>query len=333
MLGFSLRQSFVLWGFSSLLIVLLGLIGRFMPAGEQLLLKSFDGVYLQQASQTYYFFNESAIPLWSPDGRWVALQAANKFSLSDSASRIHYELHLQEDERYIYQPVWSGDSQKIAVVMEEAIEGRFRLLIVDCLTKAVSSYDFPSEATVLLWWESLESIRFVTVAGRQIHAWIYVLGDAEPRLLQTWNFRTYRVRNAVLNPDKQSFILPAITTTIQNFELYHFDSDGSVSNISNRATHNDTNPIWSPDGSQLAYRASGDSAQFIILQEQGQLEVIIGRFDNVYLSDMQWRDNQTLSIVKSYSGSSSLCSLDILSAETQCSMPSISYSNLSWRPR
>jgi Tol biopolymer transport system component len=333
MLRFSLRQSIVLWGISSVLIVFLILLGSFLPAEAQLLLKGSDGVYLQEAGQRYYFFNESALPLWSPDGEWIALQGENKFFLSDSASRIHYELDLQADEHYVYHPVWSDDSQKIAVLMEEATGGSFRLLIIDCLTKEVSNYEFPSGDTVLLWWESSDTIRFVTVGEREVKAWNFGLGDAAAQSFQSWRFTSYRVRNAVLNPDRQGFILPSMTTTLQNFELYYFDMAGTVDNISNRSTHNDTNPIWSPDGSRLAYRASADSSQFIILKEAGELEAIVGRFDNVFLSDMEWFDNQTLSIISSYSGRSSLCSLDILSQENQCSAPGISYSGLSWRPR
>jgi hypothetical protein len=333
MLRFSLRQSIVFWAISSLVIGILVVFGRFFPAEAELLLQARDGVYLYQAGQMYYFFDESALPLWSPDGRWVALQGENTFRLSDAASRIHYELHLNEQERYVYRPVWSENSQKIALVMEEALEGNFRLLIIDCLTKEVSNYAFPSGETVLLWWENVDLIRFVTVDGRQTQAWHYVLGDVEPQLLQSWRFASYMVRDAVLNPERQGFILPAITTTLQNFELYHFDMSGSVSNISNRPTHNDTNPIWSPDGNRLAYRASGDSAQFIMVQEAGKLETVVGRFDNVFLSDMQWIDNQSFSIISSYSGSSRLCFLDISLKTEQCNEASNAISNISWRPR
>lgn len=332
MLRLSLRQSFLLWIILSLLLVQVLAFADFLPAEKQLLLGASDGVYLQQANQRNYFFNESALPIWSPDGEFVALQGENHFFLSDAASRLHYEMNLQEAERFVYRPVWSEDSQKIAVLMEEAVEGRFHLLIVDCQTQAVETYEFPSGNTVLLWWATADTLRFVTVTEREVQLWHYPLAEIEPVLLQSWRFPNYMVRDAVLNPDKQGFILPAITTTLQNFELYAFDMEGTLSNISNRSTHNDTNPIWSPDGSLLAYRALGDSVQFIFIQEAGALERVVGRYDNVFIRDMQWFDNQTLSIISSYSGQSSYCTLDILSEVSECDEPGVMLFGMSWRP-
>jgi Tol biopolymer transport system component len=151
--------------------------------------------------------------------------------------------------------------------------------------------------------------------------------------LQRWRFANYMLRDAVLNPDKQSFILPAITTSLQNFELYAFDIGGTFRNISNRPTHNDSNPVWSPDGTRLAYRAQGDSISVVMLQQAGQAEELVGRFDDVFISDMQWYDNRTLSLISSYSGHSSFCSLDVLSEISQCSEAGMMLFGLSWRRR
>jgi Tol biopolymer transport system component len=332
MLRFSLRQSILLWVMLCLLLGVVLLFGRFLPAEAQVLLSASDGVYLQQANERYYFFDESALPTWSPDGEFVALQAEHRFFLSDSASRVHYEMNLQGDERFVYRPVWSDDSQRIAVLMQEA-EGSFRLLIVDCASHEVSKYDFPSGETVLLWWESSVDIRFVSATRGELRLWHYQLGNSHPEPLQRWRFANYMLRDAVLNPDKQSFILPAITTSLQNFELYAFDIGGTFRNISNRPTHNDSNPVWSPDGTRLAYRAQGDSISVVMLQQAGQAEELVGRFDDVFISDMQWYDNRTLSLISSYSGHSSFCSLDVLSEISQCSEAGMMLFGLSWRRR
>src|SRR5690606_9154957 len=120
--------------------------------------------------------------------------------------------------------------------------------------------------------------------------------------------------------------------SIQNFELYQFDFSGSIENLSNRSNHNDTNPIWSPDGTALAYRALSGGNQFIILRQQDESEEkVIARFDGVFIRDMQWIDAHRISLISAYSGQSKLCTLDVITQELSCSESGLSFGSLSWR--
>jgi dipeptidyl aminopeptidase/acylaminoacyl peptidase len=186
---------------------------------------------------------------------------------------------------------------------------------------------------VSLTWTGVDRLRYVTVSGDRVQLKEFGPYDLEPALLRQWPFETTLIREAVLSPEGTRFILPAMTPTSLNFELYLFDlNSDEVRNLSNRPVHNDTNPVWSPNGKHILFRSLNDAGQFLVTMTVDHLDqTTLYRLTDALIHQALWSpDGRRVSFLAAQSGRKQLCLIDL--ADTSLNCPVRDTDHITWRP-
>ncbi|HLV35699.1 MAG TPA: hypothetical protein VKY59_11320 [Spirillospora sp.] len=283
------------------------------------------------------------LPQWSPDGEQILyiqqiLQDATAFDRVKLAG-IYQELDrlLYPDEAVTgnveHAPVWSGETSQIALTFAQAGSDGLDLVVVEPHDGAIYTREVSDTLAQgsLLFWTPAGRLGLISVSRNAVRLEELATDNsaAPPR---EWPFRSRVARQPEPGPDGR-FILPAITPESLNFELYLFDPrTEEVRNLSNRPVHNDTNPVWSPDGERILFRSLNDAGHFLVLMDaDGSNQTTLHHESTALMSQVRWSpDGRRASFVVTRSGQKHLCVIEIASGEVDC--PARDVDLALWRP-
>ena len=189
--------------------------------------------------------------------------------------------------------------------------------------------------TAQVRWFDATQIRIARVQAEKIELLALQFPVLTETLLADWSFSGRINHPPVFAPDGDRVLLAAYTPQITNLEIYQFQPGANdILNLSNRRSHNDSLPEWSPDGSRIAYRMSGDGQQTIlVMNADGSDHRILWQERSTTISNLRWSaDGQRIAYVRLQPGQSALCILALIGSEPDCSFRGYAFRSVEWKP-
>jgi Tol biopolymer transport system component len=278
---------------------------------------------------------------WSPDGD--QLMYVNR---ADAAEQIVISQVYEPEARTIYptqdepgivahSPAWSPFDSHIAFTYAQEGSKALDLVVLepDSGRSQIENIAGGIPQETALNWTAADRLRYVSVDTGTVRLSEIRLNETEPVIVREWSFSTMAARRAALSADGRRFVLPAIVPYDLNFELYLFDvASDEVRNLSNRSTHNDTNPVWSPDERHILFRSLTDSGQYLVLMNpDGSDQQTLFHIREGLFSQVNWSpDGEQVSYVLNQSGDKRLCIFRAADSTVNC--PASDVDQASWRP-
>ena len=280
-------------------------------------------------------------PQWSPDGDQiiyinstgpipsVSLVISPMF---EPGAQVLYP--TQADNGIVtHLPSWSPFDSHIAFTYTESGSEAQELVVLEPGTSQIENIKTIIPEGTVLNWTAADRLRYVSVDADGVRLNELRLNETEPAVVREWPFRTMAVRQAALSADGTRFILPAIVPHDLNFELYLFDAQSDeVHNLTNRSTHNDTNPVWSPDEQHILFRSLTDSGQYLVMMNpDGSDQHNLFHIREGLFSQANWSpDGEQVSYVLNQSGRKRLCIFRTADETVNC--PAHDVEQAFWRP-
>ncbi len=203
---------------------------------------------------------------WSPDGRWIAFLSGRPGTLHDSP----------KDKRQIYiLPVNGGEAQQLTK-MEQGIDG---FAWAPDSKRIAFTAESPETKAMKDRKESFGDYQVIHTDYRMAHLWLIdlpkaeesgkIVAPAEPKQLTKED--SFTIENFNFSPDgtRIAFSAQRDPDLISGFssDIYTVTvADGAVKKIVDTAGP-DSNPHWSPDGSQIAY-ITANAAKYFYYADQ-----------------------------------------------------------------
>lgn len=284
------------------------------------------------------------LPGWSADGDHLAYvtpipltQAAEQMFLTDiRAHRVSSPLLPSPLFGVLNSvPQVSPDGRYTAAVLADLRRRVLQVVWMRADGSVAQTADLHTSALFTqVTWSAPDTARVLRVSADAIEVYEQ-RADADLHLVQAWANTFVAVKAGAFAPDGERFVMPAIAPIAPNYELYLFDArDGTMTNISQRRQSNDSQPAWSPDGEQVAYKAVGNADSLVILTDAdgGDSRVVFSE-PRVFLSDLAWSpDGALLGFLVNAGGAGRLCLLDVAAETVACPVAAREMGELVWRP-
>lgn len=320
-------------------------IAPLLPGASQLGYSSESRFYVMDVGRgiQHPLLDDPAQPWWSPDGEQMAFIRHAPQLMADrvmiaqmytSGPQVMYPAEVQNGV-VLHSPAWSPFDSRLAFTYLETGTTALQLVVLEPDTGSARRERISGgiPAGSILNWTGANRLRYVSVEKDRVRLNELRLNEVEPVVVREWPFPTVSTRQAVLSADGSHFILPAVAPNNLNFELYLFDTDvDAVRNLTNRRTHNDTNPVWSPDEQRILFRSLTDSGQYLVLMNtDGSEQQTLFHVREGLLSQVQWSpDGEQISYVLNQGGHKRLCIFRMTASTVNC--PAQGVDQASWRP-
>lgn len=343
-----LKYSLIALGIVLLLVLATFTIAPLLPGAGQIGFSAESTFYVLDVGRSIQhplLASAAYPPQWSPDGEQVVYiqQEQKNEALVDHVMLA--DLYAPESQALYpvgavsgavkHLPAWSPFRSQIVFTFSETESEALELVVVepDAARTQVGDVSGLLPGNGLLGWAAAGQLRYVVVGSKTVRLYTLGLDDLSLTLVQEWPFETMVTRPVEMSPDGTRFVLPAITPSLLNFEIYRFDIEtGAVHNLSNRPLHNDTNAVWSPDGEHLLFRSLNDAGQFLVMMNaDGSDQVTVYREKDALFSQVAWSpDGTQASFVAAQSNRKRLCILEVAAGQVGC--PVRGADHASWRP-
>lgn len=334
-----LRLTIMLLCIFAALVLLADTVGGLLPDTGVLLVSGENSQILDVSRRiSLPYLPEIDLSLWSGDGRYLATLRntpdGDQILITDTGGKPLLAPYPDIAQGRLFGiPAWSPDSQRVAFLFGETQAAK---LVVLALNGEVLEQTLAGDLmTAQVHWLDDERVRIARVQAEQINLLEVRLHPLTVTTLAEWAFSGQINQPPVLAPDGERMLLAAYTPQLGNFEILQFLPGGQdAANLSNRRSHNDSLPEWSPDGSHIAYRMSGDGLQTIlIMNADGTESRILWRERSITISRLRWSaDGERLAYVRYHPQESALCVLSIYAVEPECMFTGQALRSAEWKP-
>lgn len=209
---------------------------------------------------------DSAFPAWSPDGAMIAYQSKSEgplFQVFVMNADGSGKRRLSDGTGFAGFPTWSPNSQTILYASgAEGTAGAQRELFTVPVAggepKQITSIG--SSLATLSWSPDGSLIAFEQIEGDRDSKLLLMNSDGS-------NVRTLdevqRILNIAFSPDSDSILYDSITSAGAGITIYDLTTERTTDPAPDRADH--SYPVWSPDGSMLAWASTVGNNQHKIV--------------------------------------------------------------------
>ncbi len=296
----------------------------------------------------------SYLPSWSADGAQLAYIAppATEGDVATIA-RIYPARNLLEP---LFRPhpqpgvirgeaIWSPSANDLVFTYahlpgDAPGSSELQLIQLDLQSGTVASMPmYPEFAPLTTSYLRLDErwLRSVAVSARYVVLRDFDLRTFETpsRRLQIWEVDFVSLLPPALSPDGLHFLVPAVSSQMRSFDLYLFTiGQAAFTNLTNDVRSNETQPTWSPDGKQIAYKMLTGAGQMLVVStiDGGDTRVLF-RHSTARIADLRWSpDASRIAFLVTMPGQYELCIVTLADGMIECPVSAERIAETAWRP-
>lgn len=237
-------------------------------------------------------------------------------------------------------PVWSPDAQSLVVSFGQSPsvgQGDLQLTRYQVADADVSSLPLPSTRANhhAFRWLPDGRLLFVLVQDDTVRLGEIDLANMSLKTVQSWPFVFTSLWQPVIAPDGSRFVISAIRPDALTSDLYLFArGSAEVVNITQLGNSNETQPVWSADGSKIAYKLlTGTDQSVVIINADGSDQHILYRDPDMRISNISWSPDDTrVSFLLNPVGETHMCIAVLADGDVECPYSARRLSEPVWRP-
>lgn len=246
------------------------LVGYGQGRGAELLYKSYEApniaVYLVDLDRGVTVRLRLPFPganyVWSPDGEQIAFSAnhdgdSDIFVMNASGRNIRA---VTDNPAADYSPVWSPDGRQIAYISYASLNRAGTDIFIapaDGVGRPRNLTGQMGSSASPIWSPDGERLALLSSRGRRRTTYI---ADLNTGVIRPFNADFRMVFGLAWSPDGEQAAFVAMNDLFEA-DIYLSDARGGAARNLTNTTQWDDLPVWSPDGTQLAYLSSPRATQ------------------------------------------------------------------------